>query len=80
MFKSKVELLQLLGNTDKLNELLRTLRANGVQEFSAGEMTLKFVQFVHLPSADVGKFSNLKESQNVREEDDEMLYYSSGGT
>jgi hypothetical protein len=80
MFKNKVEWFQLLENTDKLSELLRTFRANGVQEVSIGELTLKFTHFVHIPSEDVSRFTNLKESRNVREEDEEMLYYSSGGT
>ena len=76
MFKNKVECLQMLENTDKLDKLLKVLKANGVQEFSMGGVSLKFTHFVHIPAEDVGKFIHKNESGPTNEEE-ELLYYSS---
>lgn len=75
MFKNKVECLQMLENTDKLDTLLKILKANGVQEFSMGGISLKFTHFVHIPAEDVGKFIHKNES-DIPSEEEELLYYS----
>ena len=80
MFKKSAEWFHLSENTGKLDELLRTLRSNGVQEFSIGDISLKFTHFVHIPAEDVGRFMGREESKMSDEEKEEMLYYSSGGS
>ena len=80
MFKNKAEWFQLIENTGKLDEFLRTLKANGVQEFSIGEISLKFTHFVHLPADSVGKFMSREDSKLKEQEEEELLYYSSGGS
>tara|TARA_R100001594_G_scaffold126494_2_gene163727 strand:+ start:321 stop:554 length:234 start_codon:yes stop_codon:yes gene_type:complete len=75
MFKNKVGYLKMLDNPDKLDTLLKILKANGVQECQIGDITLKFTHFVHLPAESVGRFVE-KNDQHAEPEDDDLLYYS----
>ena len=78
MFKNSEKWFQLVENTDKLNEFLKTLRSNGVQEITLGEITLKFNNFLQIAAEDVSRYSNLKEPEKRHEDDEDLLYYSAG--
>ena len=74
MLKKKEECLQMMENPSKLNALLKVLKTNGVQEFTMGDMHVKFTHFVHLPAEDIGKYMQKNESKE--EDDDELMFYS----
>jgi len=78
--KKTSKLLEMMENTGKLDEFLRILRANGVQEFTIGEVSLKFTHFVSLPAEGISKFiDTAPERELSADEEEELLYYSAGG-
>jgi hypothetical protein len=80
ILKKSSKLLELADNTGKLDEFLRTLRANGVQEITVGDVSMKFTHFVSLPAEGVSKFIDTKGDRELNaNEEEELLYYSSGG-
>ena len=80
ILKKTSKLLEMMENTGKLDEFLRTLRSNGVQEVTIGEISLKFTHFVSLPAEGVSKFIDTQGDNKLSaDEEEELLYYSSGG-
>mgnify|MGYP003632296159 CR=1 FL=1 len=80
ILKKPSKLLEMMENTGKLDEFLRTLRSNGVQEITIGDISLKFTHFVSLPAEGVSKFIDAQGDGKLNaNEEEELLYYSSGG-
>ena len=80
ILKKPSKLLEMMENTGKLDEFLRTLRSNGVQEFAVGDISLKFTHFVSLPAEGVSKFIDSDPKRELSaDEEEELLYYSAGG-
>lgn len=79
ILKKSSKLLELADNTGKLDEFLRILRSNGVQEITIGDVSMKFTHFVSLPAEGVAKFMDSSDPKLSADEEEEMLYYSAGG-